>query len=497
MDIDLHPRKPLQEKGTLNLSPYRRWFATVSPALRFCVVGSGPAGFYTASQLLKRYGDAAAVDIVDRLPTPFGLVRSGVAPDHPGTKNVINQFTEVGRDPRVAFLGNVRLGRDVSLKELRSFYNAVILAYGAESDRRLGITGEGLRGVFSAREFVWWYNGHPDYVRLPIDLSQVRRVVVIGLGNVAVDCARILLQPPERLARTDITQAALSQLRNSAVQRVDLVGRRGPVQASFTAKELREIINMEGLRVVVPPESLALSPGDQAELKASRRAKRVYELLSSAAADSQPQLEGQRELHIDFLRSPLEVIDDGTGSAAGVRLAVNRLEPAEGTGSGPQRAVPTGETEELPAELVLKSIGYAGLPVEGLAFDEKRGVAHHKDGHVLQPDNRPEEGLYVCGWLKRGPTGIIGTNLVDAEETVEAIVRDTETLPNPTAALAGSQGLRRLLASRGVQVVGFPQWLELDKLEVERGAALGKPREKLVDVVQMLSVCQEVTREAD
>lgn len=458
--------------------------AATSAGPHFCVVGSGPAGFYTADKLLKKFGDGARVDIVEALPTPFGLVRSGVAPDHADTKNVINQFTQLARDPRLSFLGNVRVGRDVSLPELRAHYNAVVLCYGAESDRRLGVPGEDLPGVFSAREFVWWYNGHPAYRHLPVDLSRTRSVAIAGLGNVAVDCARVLLKPADDLAGTDICSHAVEQLRRSAVEEVHLLGRRGPVQAAFTPKELREMLSLEGVQVHMRPEDFQLKPACEAEMKATRMKKRVYEILQKAMAE--PRREGARSLFIHFLRTPAEVVEVD-GRAGQMRIEKTRLEPREG--GGDQAARGTGEFETIPADLVLKSIGFKSVGVPGVAFDERRGVVPNKLGQVYAEGGEGfDPGLYVCGWLKRGPSGIIGTNLVDAEQTVDTMVQTQGSFQPIQAATPGAAGLRALLQSRGVQVVSFEGWQRVDAEEVRRGAALGKPRDKLTDVPEMLQL---------
>lgn len=463
-----------------------RGFAAAAAAAagpHFCIVGSGPAGFYTADKLLKKFGDEARVDIVEALPTPFGLVRSGVAPDHADTKNVINQFTQLAQDPRISFFGNVRVGRDLSLDELRSYYNAVVLSYGAESDRKLGCPGEDLPGVFSAREFVWWYNGHPAYRDLPIDLSRTRSVAIAGLGNVAVDCARVLLKPVDDLAKTDICSHAVEQLRNSAVKEVHLLGRRGPVQAAFTPKELREMLSLEGVQVKMDPEVFKVSPACEAEMKATRMKKRVFDILSKALAEPK---QGDKSLYLHFLRSPAEVVGKD-GHAAEVKLEKTRLEPA-GEGKD-QKAIGTGEFETIPADIVLKSIGFKSVGIPGVAFDGRRGVIPNQAGQVYTEEGSSfEPGLYVCGWLKRGPSGIIGTNLVDAEQTVDTMDKTKDSFRPVEAAQPGAAGLRQLLSERGVQVVDFKGWQAVDAEEVKRGAALGKPRDKLTSVQEMLQI---------
>ncbi|XP_057545672.1 NADPH:adrenodoxin oxidoreductase, mitochondrial isoform X2 [Amaranthus tricolor] len=397
----------------------RAFSSLTSTPLRVCVVGSGPAGFYTAEKMLKAHQEAE-VDILDRLPTPFGLVRSGVAPDHPETKIVTNQFTKVAKNDRCMFLGNVNLGSSVSLKQLRDLYHVVVLAYGAESDRALGIPGEDLKGIYSAREFVWWYNGHPDCRNLAPDLQSTDTAVILGQGNVALDVARILLRPTAELAVTDIASHALAALEKSSIRKVYLVGRRGPVQAACTAKELREILGIKNLYINIQESDLCTSPVDEEEMSKSRIRKRVYELLCKAAI-ARPvnsPATGQRELHFVFFRKPDRFFESEkkNGYVAGVHFEKTTLK----ADSGLQLAVETGEFEDIECGLVLKSIGYKSVPVDGLPFDPDRGVPNSR-GRVLRNasgnDVLLEEGLYVCGWLKRGPTGIIATNLYCAEET--------------------------------------------------------------------------------
>ncbi|KAL3138008.1 hypothetical protein ABBQ38_005244 [Trebouxia sp. C0009 RCD-2024] len=441
---------------------------------------------YTSDRLLKAYGQRVHVDIVDRLPTPFGLVRSGVAPDHPDTKNVSKQFMEVIADQRCSFLGNVTVGKDVSLATMQEMYHAVVLAYGAEGNRQLQIPGQNLSGVLSAREFVWWYNGHPEYADTSIDLSSITSVAICGLGNVAVDCARILLQPPERLASTDIAEHALQQLRESSVRHVHLIGRRGPVQAAFTPKELREVLSMEGVSVQVPAAAMKLTPFDQAEMDATRMKRRVSDILRKAA-DKPADGNQKRQLHLHFLRSPVEVLDSGDGSVAGLKLEVNALQTS--SDNAHQRAVGTGHYESLDAQLVLESIGYKSYPLSGAPFDDKQGIIPNTLGRVntIQGRDGAISGLYVCGWLKRGPSGIIGTNLWDAQQTVDTMTEDFP--PSSTDLLQHKhQTLRTYLQSKSAKVVDFSGYCNIDKHEVERGQKVGKPREKVTTTQEMLQL---------
>ncbi|KAJ0986060.1 hypothetical protein J5N97_004416 [Dioscorea zingiberensis] len=464
-----------------------------SDQLHVCVVGSGPAGFYTAEKMLKGH-EAAKIDIIDRLPTPFGLVRSGVAPDHPETKIVVNQFSRVAGNEKCSFFGNVMLGgHGVSLLELRQLYDVVVLAYGAESDRSLGIPGEDLGGVYSAREFVWWYNGHPDCKAMPLDLKNTDTAVVLGQGNVALDVARILLRPTSELAKTDIADHALASLQESTIRKVYLVGRRGPVQAACTAKELREILGIKGLHVHIQESDLVKSPTDEVELENSRIRKRVYELFNKAATSQQSNpIMGQRELHFIFFRRPDRFVpSESSLHISGVRLEKTSLE--ENGDSGRQVAVGTGQFDDLNCGMVLKSIGYKSVPVDGLPFNIHQGIVPNIRGRVVNgaqlEHTEVEHGLYVVGWLKRGPTGIIATNLYCAEETVESVLEDVKRgLAASGSQKPGRQGLLQILENKGINYVPFSGWQKIDSVEKLRGQLKGKPREKITDWEELLRV---------
>ncbi|KAM1812734.1 hypothetical protein ACFX11_026644 [Malus domestica] len=472
----------------------RTFSSVASQPLRVCVVGSGPAGFYTAEKMLKAHREAE-VDIIDRLPTPFGLVRSGVAPDHPETKIVVNQFTRVAQHERCSFFGNVTLGSSVTLPELRELYDVVVLAYGAESDRVLGIPGEDLSGVYAAREFVWWYNGHPNCRYLNPDLKSSDTAVILGQGNVALDAARILLRPTTELATTDIASHALEALEDSSIRKVYLVGRRGPVQAACTAKELREILGIKDLRVHIKETDLLTTPADEEEMKNNRIRKRVYELLSKAAMTRPSHHSSDpRELHFVFFRKPDKFLesDERSGHVSGVRLEKTKL---IGTGPGEQTAAGTGQFEELGCGIVLKSIGYKSVPVDGLPFDHRKGVVPNIRGRVLSDTSgNPtllEKGLYVCGWLKRGPTGIIATNLYCAEETVSSISEDLKQGKLTSSSSSGRDGLLQLLDHRNVRVIPFGEWEKIDSEERRLGNLRNKPREKLATLEELRKVATE------
>nr|GMD99588.1 NADPH:adrenodoxin oxidoreductase, mitochondrial isoform X1 [Ipomoea batatas]GME09181.1 NADPH:adrenodoxin oxidoreductase, mitochondrial isoform X1 [Ipomoea batatas] len=477
-----------------------RSFTTVSSiSPRVCIVGSGPAGFYTADKILKAH-EGAQVDIIDRLPTPFGLVRSGVAPDHPETKTVTNQFSRIVQNGRCSFLGNVSLGSSVSLSELRDLYDVVVLCYGAESDRALGIPGEDLAGIYSAREFVWWYNGHPDCRNLAPDLKNTDTAVVVGQGNVALDVARVLLRSTSELAKTDIASHALAALEESSIRKVYVVGRRGPVQASFTAKELREILGIKNLYIHIEEADLHKTPTDEEVLKNNRINRRIHELLSKAATSAAPfPTLGQRELHFVFFRKPERFLESDARPSHVAGVNFERTIIREDVGSGKQVAVGTGQFDDLECGLVLKSIGYKSVCVEGLPFDPRNGIVPNIRGRVLSDSTgdltEVEKGLYVCGWLKRGPTGIIATNLYCAEETVASISEDIKKgiLPSTSdpSSKPGREGLLQLLDSKNSTVIPFEGWQKIDAEEKRRGCLKNKPREKLTSWQELFEVAMK------
>ncbi|XP_045842483.1 NADPH:adrenodoxin oxidoreductase, mitochondrial isoform X1 [Meles meles] len=460
---------------------FRQQFSTQEQAPQICVVGSGPAGFYTAQHLLKHH-PRAHVDIYEKQLVPFGLVRFGVAPDHPEVKNVINTFTQTARSDRCAFRGNVVVGRDVAVSELQAAYHAVVLSYGAEDHQALEIPGEELPGVFSARAFVGWYNGLPENRELVPDLS-CDTAVILGQGNVALDVARILLTPAGHLEKTDITEAALGVLRQSRVKTVWIVGRRGPLQVAFTIKELREMIQLPGTRPMLDPADFL---GLQDRIKElPRQRKRLTELLLRTATEQPGAEEAARQASaartwgLRFFRSPQQVLPSPDGRrVAGIRLAVTRL---EGVGEA-ARAVPTGDTEDLPCGLVLSSVGYKSRPIDpSVPFDPKLGVIPNMEGRVLGVP-----GLYCSGWVKRGPTGVIATTMTDSFLTGQMLLQDLKAGLLPSGPRPGYAAIEALLSGRGVQPVSFSDWEKLDAEEVSRGKGAGKPREKLLDPREML-----------
>src|SRR3954468_14734459 len=390
-------------------------------ALRVAVIGAGPAGFYTVEYLLK---EGFEVDLYDALPTPFGLVRSGVAPDHPKIKNVTARYEKVAADPGFRFFGGVTLGEDISREELLERYHAVIYAVGSSDDNRLGIAGEDRPGSHAATEFVAWYNGHPDYADREFDLS-TSRAVVIGNGNVAIDVARMLVLDPDEISITDTADHAVDALKQARVEHVTLLGRRGPAQAAFTNPELRELGELLRANVVVDPAELELDEHSARwlEEEGTPTAKRNVDLLREYAA-REGGGDKTHQLELRFLRSPVEIIGEGEdGAVTGLRVVRNRIEP---DANGRLRAVATGEEETLECGLVLRSIGYRGRALPGVPFDESRGLIRNDGGRVTTEDDEPLPGEYVVGWIKRGPSGIIGTNKKDAADTVAKIAEDVE-----------------------------------------------------------------------
>ncbi|MDQ1701888.1 MAG: ferredoxin/flavodoxin---NADP+ reductase [Frankiaceae bacterium] len=430
--------------------------------MRVVIVGSGPAGIYAAAALVKAGG--AEVDVLDRLPCPFGLVRYGVAPDHPKIKSIAAALHKVLDDPAVRFLGNVAVGTDVSVAELHQHYDAVVFANGAAIDRRLAIPGEDLHGSISATDFVNWYNGHPD---APIDryTLDAHTVAVIGVGNVAVDVARVLAKTSEELRITDVPGHVLDVLAASAIADIHVLGRRGPVQAKWTTHELRELGELVNADIVVRRDELVLDEASTAHLAADAGARRNFDALQAWA---ERPLEGKaRRVHLRFLLRPAELL--GADRVEGVRLVRTEL---DGTGA----ARDTADECVLDAQLVVRSVGYRGVAIPGLPFDERAGVIPNAEGRVLR-DGVPVPGEYVAGWIKRGPTGVVGTNKHDANETVESLLHDEL----PVAPVRDAGALPALLAARGVTTVTWQGWASIEQAERDLGAASGRDREKIAD----------------
>jgi len=447
--------------------------------LRVAVIGSGPAGFYAAAALLAD-DLAVEVDMLERLPTPWGLVRLGVAPDHPNIKAVSRAFERTATQPGFRFFGNVEFGRDVTHEELARLYDAVVYTVGAQTDRRMGILGEDLPGSWAATEFVAWYNGHPDFQQLEFDLS-AERAVVIGNGNVALDVARMLALTHEELAATDTTDPAIEAIAGSGIREILVLGRRGPVQASWTPVELAELGDLAGADVAVEPAALELDPASEAELAAApQTVKRNVDILRDFAA-REPQGKARR-IRLRFLVSPVAFHGDGRVEA--VEVVHNEL--AQGA-DGRRSAVATDARETIPAGVVFRSVGYLGVGLPGLPFDERRGTLPNAEGRVLAEDGTPLAGVYCAGWIKRGPTGVIGTNKKDATETVRHLLDDARAGLLPPRE-EGS--LEEKLVGRGVEPVLYAGWEAIDVAERTAGEPHGRPRIKLCSWEELLAAAR-------
>jgi NADPH-dependent glutamate synthase beta subunit-like oxidoreductase len=435
--------------------------------LRVAVVGAGPAGIYAADALTRQDAVPIAVDLLDRLPTPFGLVRHGIAPDHPKMRAIRDTLHRSLDHPRVRFVGNVDVGRDISLKDLRQHVDAVIYTYGASLDRRLGIEGEELPGSLAATELVAWYTGHPDADRARVEaaLAGVRSVVVVGVGNVALDVARVLSRTPEELEPTDMPQHVLDVLAAAPVDDVTVLGRRGPAQAAFTTQELRELDGLARATVLVDPADLELDPLGEEHAAADRNVSRNLAALRGWADHAAAP--DRVRLRLRFFRRPVRLLGDDRVTGIEVeRTAVD----------GDGRAMGTGELEVLPADLVVRSVGYRGIPLPGLPVDERSGTVPNDGGRVLR-DGRPSRGEYVAGWIKRGPTGVVGTNKHDARETVAALLDDAST---GVLAPCGPVGdLVAELVARGAEPVLLDDWRAIDAAETALGATRGRARTTL------------------
>jgi ferredoxin/flavodoxin---NADP+ reductase len=435
--------------------------------LRVAVVGSGPAGFYAAGHLLAS-DLPVEVDMVERLPTPWGLVRLGVAPDHPNIKAVSRAFEKIAAQPGFRFFGNVELGCDVTHEELTRLYEAVVYAVGAQTDRRLGIPGEDLPGSWAATEFVAWYNAHPDFQAVPFDL-QTERAVVVGAGNVALDVARMLALSPEELAPTDTTDPAIAAINQSSLREIVLLARRGPAQAAFTTPELKEMGELADADVVVDAADLEGAVGTDTNSERNLEVLREYAARAPAGK--------RRSVVFRFCVSPVEI--RGGDRVEEIEIVHNEL---VADGSGGLRAVPTERRETIPCGLVFRSVGYRGVALPGVPFDEEAGVIPNDRGRV-------EPGLYCAGWIKRGPTGVIGTNKKDATETTELLLEDARA---GLLRRATDERLETLLAERGAEFVAYGGWEAIDLEERTRGEPHGRPRVKLCSWDELLAAAKTV-----
>jgi ferredoxin--NADP+ reductase len=455
-----------------------------SRPLRVAIIGAGPAAFYAAEALLKQADLSVRIDMFNRFPTPFGLVREGVAPDHQSIKAVTRVYDKIAGDARVRYFGNVTFGVDVEHAELKQCYDQIIYAVGAQSDRKMGIPGEELEGSYPATIFVGWYNGHPDYSELFFDLSH-ERAIVVGNGNVAMDVTRILASSAKELAQTDMADDAIALLGQSKVREVVMLGRRGPVQAAFTTPELKEFGELDGVDVLVDPRDLELDEASEAELATNKTAQKNFELLRKYAA--QQSYDQPRRIVMKFLASPVEVIGEN-GRVRAVKIERNELVP---DGKGSLKARGTGQYATLEAGLILRSVGYKGVPLAGVPFDELRAVIRNVAGRVCDTSDTPIPGEYVVGWAKRGPSGVIGTNKPDSVATVAAMVADLASLPGIDDTQRDPERIVELLRSKNVDFVSYSDWKRLDKHETERGAEQGRPRVKATSVDEMLSLIRK------
>lgn len=449
--------------------------------LRVAVIGAGPSGFYSAAALLKE-GFTVTVDLFERLIAPHGLVRYGVAPDHQNIKAVAKTYDRTADNPAFRYFGNVEVGRDITHAELKRHYDVIFYTIGAQSDRRLGIPGEDLPNSMSATEFVAWYNGHPDYKDLQVDLS-CEAAIVVGVGNVAMDVARILAKSVDELKRTDIAEHALEQLAQSNIKDIYIVARRGPAQVKFTNAEIREMGHLEIADAIVLDSELRLDRASSAAIEGDTAMQKNLDYLRAYAeigVTGKP-----RRVHFRFLLSPVEIIGEN-GKIVAVKMERNELRPSV---SGDIKASGTGQYETIPAGLVLRSVGYKGVPLEGVPFDSRNGVIPNEVGRVVDLDTgRVMAGEYVAGWIKRGPTGVIGTNKPDAIESVNSMFEDLQKGKIPPAPEPSPDAIPALLAERGVRYVTKDDWKLIEAKEVADGKARGKPRVKIVEREAMLAV---------
>ena len=448
--------------------------------LRIAIVGSGPSGFYAAEALLQQENFVVDVDLFDRLPTPYGLVRFGVAPDHQKIKNVIRVYERTAAHPRFRFFGNVQFGCDLQAEDLKAHYDQVVFAVGNETDRRLNIPGEALEGSSTATAFVAWYNGHPDYVDAHFNLDH-RRVVVVGIGNVAMDVARVLAKSPNELAKTDMTDYALESLRKSCVKEIVILGRRGTAQAAFTPKEIKEIGTLHGVDLVVDPADVTLDEESSKLLTDNKQARENVRYLTEKSGEGLGT--NPKKVFLRLLRSPVEIMGEN-GRVTGVKIEKNALYMDD---KGNLRPRGTEEYETLACGAIFRSVGYHGIPLPGVPFHEKWGIIPNERGRVI--DSKTQQfvsGQYVVGWIKRGPSGLVGDNKPDSAETVRCMLEDIDGKVAPVSEDKQPQAIERLLSSRNIVYLTFSDWKKLDALESENGKTAGKIRDKFVNLSDML-----------
>ncbi len=451
--------------------------------IKVAIVGSGPAAFYGAEHLQKKLGDRVFIDMFEKLPTPHGLVRSGVAPDHQKIKSVARVYDKIASNPQYRFFGLVEFGKHLTLSDLRSRYHQIVFATGAQTDRKMNIPGEGLIGSHTATEFVGWYNSHPDHMGLGFDFSG-KRVVIVGVGNVAVDVARILSLTRGEMEKTDIADYALEELAKSGIREIQVLGRRGPAQAAFTNPELRELENLEDADLLTLPDEAQPDPLtlEELERKPNRAAQTKIELIKKASERAPSK---SKKIIIRFLVSPTEIIAGEDNKVKSVKVVRNRLYRSD---DGSLRPRPTEETEEIPADLVFRSVGYRGIPLPGVPFDDSSGVIPNEKGRVLdKAGGNPIPGLYTTGWIKRGPTGVIGTNKTDSGETVSCMVEDIEEENTLHPELTSDESIRELLDEKHIS---YNEWLRVDWFEKKEGEKRGRPRVKVTGLEKILEILE-------
>lgn len=455
---------------------------TTENPLRVAIIGAGPTGFYAAAHLLKQKDVNVQVDMFEALPAPFGLVRYGVAPDHQKIKSVTKMYDRTAKKDAFRFFGNVRIGEDISVDELKSYYHQLMFTTGAPTDKPLRIPGEELEGSLPATEFVAWYNGHPDYADYQFDLS-AENVAVVGIGNVAMDVARILARTTEELMETDIADHALEALKNSKVKNIYILGRRGPAQAAFTTPEIKELGEMQDADCFVRPDEAELDPLSAADLEENgdRDLKRKVEVIQSYAGRESSGK--SKQLTVRFLVSPTELIGDENGRVKAMKIVKNELYL---TDNGTMRPRATDVFEEVPVDIVFRSIGYRGVKIEGVPFYDAWGVNLNEEGRLLDEETKePVVGMYTGGWIKRGPSGVIGTNKPDAVETVNHMLADLAAGNILQPAHPSREAATAFVAEHKADYFTYDDWLKLDALELENGAATGRPRVKFTDVDAM------------
>lgn len=451
--------------------------------LRVAIIGSGPAGFYTVNHLVKHRELHVLMDMFDRLPTPFGLVRAGVAPDHQKDKSVTRAYARSASNPNFRFYGSVEFGKHITLEDLKHHYHQVVFATGASQDRDLGITGENLAGSHSATEFVAWYNGHPDFVDREFDLSQ-ENVAIVGMGNVAMDVARILCKTYDELLETDMADYAIAALRQSKVKNIYLLGRRGPAQAAFTPPEIQEMGELLDADVAVSVEEATL---DAASLKYVRDNpdKNVEKNIACINEYAKRSPSGKhRLLTIRFLVSPTEATGDD-GKVAALKLVKNEAYLAD---DGSIRARETGSTEEIQVGLVFRSVGYRGVALPGVSFNEDSGIIENRKGRVYSSEGEQVAGLYAAGWIKRGPSGVIGTNKTCARETVNCMAEDLQAALHFNPDQTDPSAVEALVRERQPDFVTYEDWEKIDEAELAKGKAANRPRVKFTNIDDMLAV---------